>query len=247
MALHFVNGSRRALLRDFPRLYRFSTLSRLQEALDGQHLVFVAPQLWSDPFERVYLDRHYAIDGMEFRLPMAQGIYALCVSGTDSSEAFWKVYSPNGDGVRLSITTEKLLQALDALPNADVYIGKVRYHSTRAFQTVPNPDALRSEIESNTIGPQQVQLMYKKRRAFAYENEVRILIVPQAHTQSQDQATIYAAPIALRQLGSRLTLDPRIHSETVPMLKARFRAHQFQVYQSSLYREWRGKPIVLHP
>src|SRR5574343_1005492 len=108
MALHFVNGSRRALLRDFPRLYRYSTLSRLQEALDGQHVVFVAPQLWSDPFERVYLDRHYAIDGQELGLPMANRIFALCVSGTDISEAFWKLYSPQVDWVRLSITTEKL-------------------------------------------------------------------------------------------------------------------------------------------
>ncbi len=245
MAIHFVNITREIFIKDYKRVYRFTTLDRFIESLKTSTFTFINPLKWSDPFEKFFLERDFIVHNKKVKLPAKDKVFAVCVSGTLSSEAYWKVYAPKEDGVRLTFNTEKLLtNLLDNINDADIYIGKVNYQITPEFYKISfDKKKLIKEIDSNNIGEQQMRLLLKKRKSFLYENEVRIIIVPHIRP---DEKTAYKLPADIKEFTTDYTLDPRLGKNHVKVLKEYFlQQFNFKISHSRLYSELKRDPINL--
>lgn len=245
MAIHFVNISREKFLKDYKRIYRFTSLERFLGSLSNSEFTFIDPKKWNDPFEKFFLERNFKIDYKIFNLPARERIFAVCFSGTISSEAYWKVYAPKEDGIRLTFNSEKLLNNfLEKITEVDVYIGKISYQITREFYKISiDKTKLIKEIEDDIIGEQQIKLFLKKRKSFLYEDEIRIIIVP--HNKSTKTET-YKVPTKITDFIQNYTLDPRLGKNQVKVLKEYFKEHHgFAVSHSNLYNELKTDTIDL--
>lgn len=245
MAVQFVNITREAFLKDYKRVYRFTTLDRFIEVMNKGEFAFVNPSRWEDPFERFFLDRDFIINDQTFRLPIKDKVFAVCVSGTMSSEAYWKVYAPKNDGIRLTFDTEKLLtRFLDKIEDADVYIGRVSYQVTREFHKISfDKKKLIDEIKGSKTGEQQIKLLLKKRKSFLYEDEIRIMVIP--HKKNKD-TTVFHSPTDLTGYTNDYTLDPRLGRNHVKVLREYFlEKFKFKVSHSRLYSDLKRDPINL--
>jgi hypothetical protein len=245
MAVKFINLTRKKFLEDNKRVYRFTNLERFIETLKSSEFTFINPSKWTDPFEKFFLEREYLIEDKKVFLPAKDRVFAVCMSGTISSEAYWKVYAPKEDGVRLTVNTEKLLtKFLDNIVDADVYIGKVNYQITKEFHKISfDSDKLIKEIESKTIGNQQMLLLLKKRKSFLYEDETRIIVVPKT---IQNNRYAYKLPVDIREFTESYTLDPRLGINHVTPLREYFiQQFNFKVSHSRLYSDLKRAPIVL--
>src|ERR1035437_10831365 len=89
----FIGLTKEVFLSEYISLFRFTTIDRFLELLTNECLVFLNPSTWRDPYERYYIERQYNISNESKALPMKDKVFCLCLSGTKSSEAFWKVRS----------------------------------------------------------------------------------------------------------------------------------------------------------
>jgi len=245
MAIHFVNTSRATFLREYKRLYRFTTLDRFIELLKSNNFAFINPSRWADPFERFFLERDFIVNDKKLKLPAKDKIFAVCVSGTDTSEAYWKVYAPKEDGIRLTFNTERLLiDFLDNITDSDIYIGKVNYQITREFHKISfDKKGLIEEINKEIVGEQQIRLLLKKRKSFLYEDEIRIIIVP--HSKPNNN-TAYKMQTDITKFTTRYLLDPRLGKNHVKVLREYFlQQFSFKTSHSALYSELKSEPINL--
>jgi hypothetical protein len=245
MAIHFINLTRETFLKDYKRVYRFTTLDRFIEVLKTRKFAFVNPTKWADPFEKFFLERDFLINNKKFKLPIKDKVFAVCVSGTISSEAYWKVYAPKEDGIRLTFDTEKLLtNFLDKIPDADVYIGKVSYQITREFHKISfDKKGLIDEIKNTKIVEQQIKLLLTKRKSFLYEDEVRIMVIP--HKKNKENS-VFHTPTEIINYTDDYTLDPRLGRNHVKVLREYFqRDFGFKVSHSRLYSDLNREPINL--
>jgi len=245
MAVQFINITRDKFLKDYKRVYRFTNLERFIETLRSKKFAFVNPSKWADPFEKFFLERDFQIDNKKVNLPAKDNIFSVCVSGTLSSEAYWKVYAPKEDGIRLTFGTEKLLTTfLDNISDCDVYIGKVKYQITKEFYKIRfDIKKLIKEIEDKKIGDQQIRLLLKKRQSFLYENEIRIIVVP--HGKQKDHTT-FKINTDINEFTSDYTIDPRLGKNHVNVLKEYFSQHYgFKISHSSLYADIPRETIIL--
>lgn len=235
MAVDIVKLSRKQFLKDHPRLYRFTTIERVLEQLTSNEIKFANPNKWTDPFEKFFLEREYVVGEQKVHLPIRNNAFCLCLSGTVSSEAYWQVYAPKEDGIRLTINTEKFLNLLDNLNQCDVYVGEVVYQITKEFHKIRfNKAALIDEIDKKIVGPQQINLLLKKRQSFLYEDEVRIIIVP----NRVKETTYFDAQIEIKSIASEFLLDPRMKKNQVKMIKDYFLDRfSIKVWQSTLYKD----------
>jgi len=238
MAVNFINISKREFLKNHSHLYRYTTIERLLEQFFTKKFVFVNPSQWSDPFEKFFLDREYLIDSRKFDLPMKDNIFCLCFSGTLSSEAYWKVYAPKENGVRLNINAEKLIEVLEKLPY-EIFVGEVIYQTTENFYKINfDIDKLVDEIEEELIGEQQIKLLLKKRKSFLYENEVRIIVVPDSSSKKIKETKLYVENIDLKIFTTDFIIGPRMKKFQVKLLKEVFlKKYDIKLAHSRLYAE----------
>ena len=177
--VYMLNGY--SLPKNKTTLYKYMPLSRFLESINNHELVFVSPELWYDPFEQLY----HGIDCRE-RGYVTEEIACMCLSDKSSTneDASWRVYSDsNCKSVRLSIEQKVLLDLLEdyASQNSyNVYIGKVDY----SFEKQAIMSLWKSSTkESRMYFPDKMSrehylsIMLLKRKAFQYENEVRVFLV----------------------------------------------------------------------
>jgi hypothetical protein len=246
MAVHFLGPSTRTeFLAANRRVYRFTTLDTFFQTVGKGRFSFVSPTLWKDPYEKYFIEREYSMGGRTMAMPIKDKVFASCFSGTSSSEAFWSVYAPNADGVRLTIDMEVLLSGfLEKIKGAEVFIGPVTYFATADLPKLGiDFPQLVSSMKSGKDLLQQVGLMYRKRKAFAYENEVRVMVVPhkvKAGTRAVE------LPFDLRGLVSEVTFDPRMGDSLFRFLKKHMMAeYGLRPAKAALYRELKLGPIAL--
>lgn len=246
MAVKFINITRDQFLKNYKWVYRFTNLERFIENLDSKKFTFINPTKWADPFEKFFLEREFQIGDKKVNLPAKDSIFSVCVSGTLSSEAYWKVYAPKEDGIRLTFDTENLLNLfLDKIIDCDVYVGKVNYQTTKEFYKISfDTKALIEEIEDNKIGDEQIRLLLKKRKSFLYEDEIRIIVIP--HSKKKEHTT-FKIDTDITQFITDYTIDPRLGKNQVKVLREYFlKNFQFKISHSRLYSDIKRDTIVLN-
>lgn len=192
------------------RLFKFLPLSHAIESISNDSLWFSNPEEWNDPYESYFMNNAYedANDSIDF--PLKDNLFATCFSTISRTEAQWKSYSENGMAVMLDISPRKLLDSLKKLSaDYDVYIGRVAYLPTYILkkesvaEIIASIDGSCSDV-NNTL--KALLLMLCKRKAFKYESEVRVFLVPRDEMIKYQKGV--KVKLNLKEITERYTISP---------------------------------------
>ena len=115
--------------------YKILPFESIIEMLVTNKLTLVKTRMWEDPYENFLLK---FIAFMENGTPvnlkgLQEQIFGQCWTLLPKTDAYWRMYSHNINGVRIKSTVHKLFNAIfDNHSNASLassFIGKIRYCS----------------------------------------------------------------------------------------------------------------------
>lgn len=219
-------------------VYRITTIERLKEMFSLRLNTLVKPQLWDDPFENFILGSRVQLkSGQIIRYDLHERMYGQCWSFHKSSDAMWRIYAPEKNGVRLRSNISTLLEQLhgaqpDSAARAHCCIGRVRYLYAKRIR-----DAANSTFDDAGIGVEKLfGSLLVKRMAFSHEREIRLLYCEL--DDSAKASPLYAYPVDPNKLINQLMLDPRLSREEAESLKCEIRkttGFQGEIKRSLLY------------
>jgi len=169
----------------------------------------VKPKLWEDTFENFILKskvRH--VSGEIKTYNYHERMYGQCWTLESSSDAMWRIYSPNKEGIRIRTTIGQLLNSIysaqeTALPDAHCCIGKVEYLKDKKLMERANSTFDETGILVGNI----FRSLLMKRLAFKHENEVRLIY--DAWDEEITQHNIYKYDFKPHENISQIMIDPR--------------------------------------
>ena len=177
--IHILNGY--TFPTDKDTFYKYMPLERFLSNVYHKQFVFVSPEVWKDPFERLYFNVDCSSHSYK-----TEAIACLCVTDKSSTneDASWKAYTDQGEkAVRLSIHREKFLKMMDEFADKnkyEVYIGKAQYgYEKQEIMDLYKPSSPYHDL----FFPDPMERMHYltvmtlKRSAFEYENEFRVFLV----------------------------------------------------------------------
>lgn len=230
-------------------LFRIVTVRRFEDLLRSKQLGLLRPIKWEDPFEN-YLHQVtlQLSDGTPVGLDsLRQDFFGLCWSLTDGSEAAWRLYAPCKNGVRLHCRAGDLFKTLWGAapqhPELSCYLGKVNYHPVSVIlDDLQKPGHAIGQL-TNTSGRAQVEALLKKRREYAWEDEVR-LIYRSLEDHSSD---VWVCPVDPNGLIDCVSLDSRLSVSDAAAAESSFRrlGYTGEVAKSDLYTPTLGTKVIL--
>lgn len=135
-------------------------------------------KFWHDPYELFMLKQNISIDGIPFKdvhKERLQKYYGQCWSLTRNSDAMWRIYSYNFNGVRIKTTVGKMIKALNQTRGMTVgpYFGKVKYLTKEEIF-----GWLESSLSEGSGQLESVfdDSLFIKRKEFEHENEMRFVL-----------------------------------------------------------------------
>ena len=164
------------------KIYRAIKLDYFYDMVSGKSnswqsfLRFSKPKDWDDPCENALLDSIYTKekDFDSVSDISTYHFYAYCWTMKNECDGFWRNYASLDNGVIISTTVRKLLQAIiyyiPGLENTEnmLFVGKVEYHDM---------GGLKNEIEKIfKKNKKYYESLLLKREEFDYEREVRVMI-----------------------------------------------------------------------
>lgn len=223
--IQFVNMDEQEFLST-KLLYKHMPLENALRTLEDKSLWFANPAEWPDPFERRFLEAKYLKGGKEVSFNWINRVYCTCFTQTVVSEAFWNVHVRGGIGIELRFNRERLLMELKKLDERNnskykIFIGKVEYMKTndinKGLRSIPFNPPSKDELNSDMFA---ARLFLLKRIAFAYENELRIIVVKENKTKEAGIGIQYDC--ANTDIVRRIVLAPALGDYTYNMLHTLF-------------------------
>lgn len=159
------------------RVYRYMPFAYAEETVASNEIMLVSPEKWEYPFERRFFNGNYSKLGFAPK-PLACGCFTT-EHGINEAAA-WKFYGAGSTGVQLTIDFEKLLDSLDRYAQkigAKVYVKKAEYRYEKAELESAGTDSFLKGVNLESFGDRNfVRLAGLKRRVFAFENELRVVV-----------------------------------------------------------------------
>ncbi|MBB4020121.1 MULTISPECIES: DUF2971 domain-containing protein [Alphaproteobacteria] len=200
-------------------IYRVMPLGRFYELFANKQNVLVRPSKWDDPFENFILNAPARLaDGTIAKFAFNNDFYGQCWTRQTSSDAIWRIYSPDKTGVRVRTTIRNLLTGLQA-PLGDwahkqAFIGKVQYMGDRKLVEFGNK-VFRGGLHVRALA----ETLLVKRNAFIHEREVRLLYLE----KNKGKQDIYAYSVDPHALIDQIMIDPRLPLSDVNKVKDEIR------------------------
>jgi hypothetical protein len=230
------------------KIYRIFTIERFKEVITSKKLALVHPSKWDDPFENFFLKAN-AIDENGDLISLedvSKDWYGQCWTKYKDSDAMWRIYSPNKDGVRVSTTIRKLFNAVYDRSDKDArrkyFIGEVQYKEREEIEDFLNNTSF-IDISFGGKSDNFARILCIKRLEFQHENEVRILI---NDNNSIGSDRVLLLDFDYASVFEDVALDPRFESTSFDSAKklltdagCRLPISQSQLYKIDL------KPIRL--
>ena len=217
-------------LEEKPVLYKYMPLEHALITLSKKQFWLSDPKKWPDPFEARFLKAKYSdTGGNEIDSQFQNGTFATCLTRERYNEAQWIAYSKESIAVRFDIDTKILLEQLSqyAIKNSfHVYFGQVEYHKKEDIE-VKNINMIPFDAEKGK-GAMKIcrdvtspdfcaRLLLLKRQDFAYENEMRIIVIKDIADTSK--GTFFKYYCDNKDLIRSLMISPKAEEQTVSMLK----------------------------
>lgn len=214
-------------------IYRIFPIARFIQLLTTKQLTLVKPKMWDDPFENILLSSKIKIGDEVADISSRDSVYGQCWTWHRETDAMWRIYSPNKDGVRLKSTPRKLLKALQSAcgkySDVQCFIGNVKYIPKIKMQkTFEAIDIF------NTNGSGIAETLLYKRNEFSHEKEVRIIYSGKEEECASDT---FEFPIDISTTFDRLLFDPRMSEDLRKSYIAAVKALGFrsEIKRSTLY------------
>lgn len=203
-------------------IYRVFNVQRLIEICSSRKNTLVRPQKWDDPFENFILTRAVAAKQRMYPdITVGATFYGQCWTNLEESDAMWRIYSPDKNGVKVKTTIGKLLNSLIKATNGagECFVGKVSYLEDGALRGKLEDkswlldEAARSRGRANTL--------LFKRSEFSHEHEVRLLyLAPHINPNDvQPDGGLFSYRIEPLRLFDSIQFDPRISDELFGVYK----------------------------
>lgn len=220
-------------------IYRIMPIHRFFQLLEEKKLTLVRPIKWDDPFENALLNSTIeTIDGETGVFAAKDSVYGQCWTFHSETDAMWRIYSHNKDGVRVSTTPRKLLTALQTAEpthhNLKCFIGKVSY--------LPENNLLEKLMSINllnTNGSGIAESLLYKRAEFEHENEVRLIYSGDDNAVKSD---VFQFAINIDELLDSILFDPRMDKNLMQayLLAIKEKGCKAEVKISTLYNAPKG-------
>lgn len=220
-------------------VYRIMSIARVLQALQEKRLMLVKPKMWDDPFENALLNSPFwTSDGETATFTAKDSVYGQCWTLHKETDAMWRIYSENKDGVRITSTPRKLLSALQKsdikFSQVRCFLGQVNYLPQKELIVKFGSIEL---MKSDGSGVAE-SLLYK-RREFSHEREVRLIY---CGPDGQCASDTYPFEIDPNEVFDMLTFDPRMDVELQAAYRLAFQAKGYKgkVTSSTLYKPPQG-------
>lgn len=220
-------------------IYRIFKKEYLIKGLMSKKMCLVNPSCWDDPFENFLLSRTAIFENENVSLKNFQSrFYGQCWSFCKESDAMWRIYSHDKDGIKVKTTPRKLFQVLldceHEFAALRYFIGRVVYlDQADLVKYYSDPNVFKTLL-FNSTGQGIVWSLLAKRTEFAHEKEVRLIFHSEAEL-SQDKVLFDFSPNTLFE---EMVLDPRINDQTtVGLWKQEIQSHGYRnsIEKSELY------------
>lgn len=197
-------------------IYRIISVQRLEELFSTGFNVLVNPGKWDDPFENFILKSKIRFDTGEIgEIGFCDDYYGQCWTLHKASDAMWRIYSPDNNGVRIRTTIRKLAGSLsanlDVWKNSQCFIGKVQYLPNKKLIAFANTALTGMPSPSNFA-----KTLLVKRPAFSHEKEVRLIYFDKDKTESNG---LFSYSIDAHNLIDQIMIDPRLTKSEADILK----------------------------
>jgi Protein of unknown function (DUF2971) len=220
-------------------IYRVFSKKRLFEVFEHKKLVLVQPKLWDDPFENYIMNSTGELsDGKLFRVDFRENFYGQCWTLKKESDAIWRIYAPEKDGMKVKTTIRKLLTALHSkggtFKDISSFIGKVEYYRKEELKKFLEDSKKISSMLTDTSGAGQASTLLFKRIAFSHEKEVRLIY----YSREKLKTDKYFLDIDPVDLFDEITVDPRTKYSDFKSWKSQLRnlGYKKKMIRSLLYK-----------
>jgi hypothetical protein len=211
-------------------IYRVMPVHRLFELFESHELTLVQPNKWDDPFENLVLaglidgvfDKHPA--GKVFRM----NIYGQCWTTHRETDAMWRIYSSDKQGVKVRCTVRNLLSSIiqnnSEFDSEGTFLGKVEYLPQKTLLSIL------SSID-DIYGLEAARSLMYKRREFKHESEVRLV-----YTRAADE--VKKLVINPQEVFDEIIFDPRMNEHIYESYSQSVLAKGFKgrVAKSTMYQ-----------
>lgn len=215
-------------------IYRIFPVNRFFEMIKEKKMAMVKPKLWDDPFENLLLSSRFQLDDGEIvNFESANSVYGQCWTEHRESDAMWRIYSPQKNGIRVSTTPRKLLSSLEnhvgEFFSVRCFLGKVLYKK---------PKELLEELSKihllDTSGTGIAKSLLYKREAFSHEREIRLIYFGK---DGECKDNIFKFDFEPNELIDRILFDPRMDKNMKNAYKyyIKILGYDFQIKKSTLY------------
>jgi len=194
------------------KIYRIFSYQRFEELITQNELVLVNPSKWDDPFENFFLNTEIDCGNSEIATldTIANSWYGQCWTTNSDTDAMWRIYSPNKDGIRVSTTVRKLFSSIfnssDTKAGLKYFIGLVEYKKKQEIISFLNNTTF-MDISMGGQNDNFAELLCIKRTEFSHESEVRLLI-----NDVEDNIGVngfYKIPFSAKKVLDEVCIDPR--------------------------------------
>ncbi|WP_299475772.1 DUF2971 domain-containing protein [uncultured Roseibium sp.] len=224
------------------QIYRTIPLKRFFELFEKNKDALVRPKKWDDTFENLALNSPAEIQGEYVQFGFKDDVYAQCWTLQNFSDAMWRIYSRDTDGIRIRTTVGKLLDNLaktePQFSRVSCFIGKVQYkrdNDLKDFADTHFADGL------GTDGRKIAETLLIKRNAFRHEQEVRLIYLCPNSTKDYEDLHFY--DFDPHQVLDQIMLHPMLKSPERKQLKNKIRTElgwTGELKHSLLYRLPKG-------
>lgn len=247
-------------------IFRVIEVSRLFDIFETNTIGLISPKKWQDPYESIFSNSYGVLKNFKTNDTLlnfkgdTKSVFGQCWTLNTESDATWKIYSPYKNKVKIKTKISKLYQIISKI-NDDWFrscIGKVKYQSEK---TIRKNISKTIKILGEKLGDIDLLTSFYlvKRKAFAYEREVRLLVdLPSAPENERhylidgDEGYEFCSiPVKdPHDFIDEIVFDPRMPDSLVraytSYLKNKFK-YSKKIYKSKLYVAPNIRVPVVHP
>jgi len=225
---------------DIP-IFRIFSYERFEELIKNQKLTLVQPSMWDDPYENFFLRTKVDLGNGEVASieDLKNSWYGQCWTENEDTDAMWRIYSHEKDGVRVKTTARKLFYSIfngsEEFCNLKYFMGKVEYKSKAELINFMETVTF-SDIIAGGQNDKFAKLLCIKRTEFSHENEIRVIVDDIGNKNGVNG--LYKIDIDTDSLFDEICLDPRLLDEDVSNLTQKIKKMgvSTKIIQSELYK-----------
>ncbi|WP_370409015.1 DUF2971 domain-containing protein, partial [Tenacibaculum dicentrarchi] len=228
-------------------VYRIFRFEDILELFNNKEITLVKANLWEDPYENFILKCNATHNGEKIGIDKIQSqIFGQCWSLQSESDAMWRIYSPNYNGIKIKSSLEKIFNIIfddnEKTSLVTSFVGKVDYKNKKEFN-----DYFSNSENTSLLGTSNLVINSHllKRKEFEHEKEVRLIYFIDSFSGELNNK-IKKFKVDPNDLIDEICFDPRIDKRYLELYKKTFKNLGFNgnMIKSDLY-DFKGVDIEI--